>query len=208
MVCKADEKIKNICLKITEKINKDLKSVVFSFNGNVISKSDYKKPISKFISNLDEDLVITVDNVSKTTVVEDSIEANFFFQSEFIKKSCKLTDKVSDIAKSFVDQSGLIFENLSFYYKNQKIDPSQPFQEIVKDQNVNTVIIEIVAGENEDESFFQKNKLKIIIIGVILLILIIAVVLLAVLLTKKNKKKKKRRKRRQKNRARNKRQLQ
>ena len=193
LICKPDEKMKEICLKIATKVNRDFNSLVFLFNGKPIDNSNYDKPINNYISDLNSVLKILVYNSPKSTVLT-SVQVDFFFKSEITKIQCNLTDKLSDLAQSFANQKGLNYLELIFYHGNKKLDLSKTIREIesnqdILDRKIITIDVKINEITSDKESFFSKNKIKIIIVGVVLVILIIIIIILITFLLGKNKKK-------------------
>jgi len=72
--CKPDEKIKNICKKISEHFDIDFGKLGFLLNGILLKKEDFDKPIKSFVSSFNP-LSLGMLVVKFTTLINESNKA-------------------------------------------------------------------------------------------------------------------------------------
>lgn len=88
--CKSNETIRSICEEISRQINVEFNSIYFLLEGRKILKMDYKKSISKYVTNLNKgSLEILVYEHEDSQVVEltqnNDIHICFAYKSDFVE---------------------------------------------------------------------------------------------------------------------------
>ena len=210
--CKPEEKIKDVCQKFASENGIDFNNVNILFKGTALVESNSNKTLDQLISNIDQDVLkVMITKMPTMTEINLPLEINsmerldkeinvyFIFGSNRFKFESNLQKNMRETARTFANNNEKGVDSFKFFYGNQELlDLSKTFGEIAneRDKNEGKIEINVVEKNNIEEkdgndnqiSFFQKHKLKLLIGLIIALVIIVAlIVVLVVLLTKKKK---------------------
>ena len=202
--CKSNETVKSICKEIARRLKVELNSINFILEGTGITPKDFNQNIGKYVTELNkgiiELLVSDRDNSEFELINNQELHVLFAYKYEFFKIKCESDDQIFDICQKLCVKVGENINYLNFYYRNQKLDLYQNFDEVVSAKDFRRKEIQIYVEKNNkkiieknDEknkicSFIKKNMIAIIII--VGLCIIFAIILIAIILNNNNNKNK------------------
>ena len=202
--CKSNETVKSICKEIARRLKVELNSINFILEGTGITSKDFNQNIGKYVTDLNkgiiELLVSDRDNSEFELINNQELHVLFAYKYEFFKIRCESDDQIFDICQKLCVKVGENINYLNFYYRNQKLDLYQNFDEVVSAKDFRRKEIQIYVEKNNkkiieknDEknkicSFIKKNMIAIIII--VGLCIIFAIILIAIILKNNNNKNK------------------
>ena len=167
--CKSNERIESVCREITSRKNLNFDSVYFLLGGKRLDNTQYEKPVSDYLSELNEGhlIILLYDELDlDDEIVENKkLDICFWFRGFMTKVECDMTSNVIDISKLFASLLDRDFNKLSFKYRNSQLDLDKNFEEIATQTDKNKGVIEIlveekIPGQNIDilVSFWLNKK--------------------------------------------------
>ena len=116
IICKSNEKIKQVLIAICSKIGKDLNKLLFLVNGDIINESIYEEPITKL--KQDEGLIALLINDNENINEERKINVCFWLDVEPHKIESSERDKMNDVVESFGQKYQIDINQYDFFYRN------------------------------------------------------------------------------------------
>ena len=197
--------MKSICKEIARRLKVELNSINFILEGTGITPKDFNQNIGKYVTDLNKgiiELLISDRNNSELELINNQeLHVLFAYKYEFFKIRCESDDQIFDICQKLCVKVGENINYLNFYYRNQKLDLYQNFDEVVSAKDFRRKEIQIYVEKNNKKqndkndkenkicSFIKKNMIAIIIIAGICIIF--AIILIAILLKNKDNNKNK-----------------
>ena len=202
--CKSNEKLGEILMAFASKKDLDHNQINFLLDGRRIESSDYNKPISQFVTIINEgNLHILAsknepsENVELLNLNQDTT-AVLWFDTEPIEIKTHMNTKMKDISQSFANKIGKNLNSLIFKYREQQLDNSKSLYQIANQNDKNRRKLDIFVEETfnnledtinnantKNNSFFEQNKKAIIIILILIILIIILVILFFLFIYKK-----------------------
>ena len=190
-----EDKIRDILIKNSAKIDKDINSLIFKYeNKNV----DLDKKFDQIVNITDNNSCQMILNVYTQNKLIVNFVSNNFRQ---FRKECKIEDNIRNICNMYCLRFGKNISELTFRYNYFNLNLDQTFKDLLSDNDDiysrNNIIdqeeengvkeIKIIVIDNE--SFIKKYKKLIITITIILIIIIIIIIIIIVVSTSKGKEK-------------------
>ena len=191
IICKSNEKIKQVLIAICSKIGKDLNKLLFLVNGDIINESIYEEPITKL--KQDEGLIALLINDNEDINEERKISVCFWLDNVPLLIESSERDKMNDIVNSFGQKYQIDINQYDFFYKNQNSNLDRTIIKIasINDRNRGQMDVMVRRNPTPQISFCKKYKRLIIFGGFIIGILIIALIIFLILYFKSKSNKNK-----------------
>ena len=206
--CKPNEKIINILLAFASKRNINFNQINFLFDGRTISKTDYEKTVSQFVTTMSEGIItlLAFENTNLETEERELLKLNeksnvvFWFNNQPTEINCLMNSSIGDVTEAFSKEAKININLLNFEYQGQKLDLNKNFYEMANQIDKKRKRIDIFVqdinekghknkNDRNNESFFKRNKRLIIIIIIIILTCLIIIGIIALYLIVINRKK-------------------
>ena len=206
--CKPNEKIINILLAFASKRNINFNQINFLFDGRTISKTDYEKTVSQFVTTMSEGIItlLAFENTNLETEERELLKLNeksnvvFWFNNQPTEINCLMNSTIGDVTEAFSKEAKININLLNFEYQGQKLDLNKNFYEMANQIDKKRKRIDIFVqdinekghknkNDRNNESFFKRNKRLIIIIIIIILTCLIIIGIIALYLIVINRKK-------------------
>ena len=173
--CKSNEKIKDVCKFIASKIKKDIDSLNFLLNGDIVSENNFDKTVGEFVSPLNKGILsICVKDSFKSENtallnVKEEVQVIFHFNNESIEIQCNLNTRLNVTIENFAKTKELQINDLNFYYQEEQLNTNKTFKEIANIADKNQGKIEVIVEQKnirlenkiiKNKSFCQENKKK------------------------------------------------
>ena len=203
--CKPNESLFNVLLAFASKKCLNFEELSFLYDGKALNKSDFNKPISQFITKINEGIVTILVYHNPNILSEErnllnlnvKAKSYFWLDSRPTEISCSMKSKMIDISRAFSNEIGIDINLLSFKYQNKDLDFQKNFYEIANEMDKNRKRMDIfvqnkdsinnenkqennIVNKKDEDNICKKYKALIIII-IILLILLIIIVIFVVL---------------------------
>ena len=203
--CKPNESLFNVLLAFASKKCLNFEELSFLYDGKALNKSDFNKPISQFITKINEGIVTILVYHNPNILSEErnllnlnvKAKSYFWLDSRPTEISCSMKSKMIDISRSFSNEIGIDINLLSFKYQNKDLDFQKNFYEIANEMDKNRKRMDIfvqnkdsinnenkqennIVNKKDEDNICKKYKALIIII-IILLILLKIIVIFVVL---------------------------
>ena len=188
IICKPDDKIKEIFQKAAEQNELDFEKIYFLLNGQKLLNEEYDKPLSQFVSSHNSNTLSflieiipgktevvkkpkipdkKINDIPNTSPIINTIREPikefhviFIYQSNSNDFKCSLKDKMSEIFRGFGNTIELDFNLLNFFYNNELLDPSQTFEEIISENDKNEGKIEIKVEKKQNNEIEEKDGVQ------------------------------------------------
>ena len=198
---KRDEPIKDIFNRHSMKIGLEINKLIFKYGMNEIDLNNTFNQIANETDKNCSGITLSV----YTSINKNPLVVYFIYNNNKYKIDCFKENKIGDICYKYCSIMNKNMINLFFKYKGMNIDFDQTFdeflsnvnkynsssklpQELLKEDNKNTLIeyMDIIVSEPESN---KKNIKKILLILLAVVLIIIILVIVIVIVTKKDKDK-------------------
>ena len=163
--CKSNEKIEMVCKAFASKRGLNFLSHHFLFNGQILQTTDFTKSIKELLNQLNPSnlsvLVIEKSNPEENSEQNRKIKVNFWFKTEPTIIQCNFESKVVDVCMKFANKIGKNINSLNFIYKQQKLDFSKNFNEIIDHFDNNKGSLEVLVEENNNIEIYENRHSNI-----------------------------------------------
>ena len=151
--CDINEKIENIINKISSKIYKDPKTLIFLYNGNILNGESFQKTFSQVINQIDRKskmMNILIYHNDFENIDSNNINIKLVIDSkQEVNLQGKREEKLRTIIEKGKHKIGAIFNQLIFTYRNKEINLDQKIDDIIDEDILKNKLFPIMANIKE-----------------------------------------------------------
>ena len=174
--CSKEDKMKDICQKFANKINRNLNSLTFIYGGNIINFQLSFKEQANLIDKQRNEMTVLVYKIgcNSSTSSEYSKKSNskteivnviFSFCGDNIKIQCSKEDKMKDICQKYVNLVKLNINSVYFIYEGNILNFQLSFEEQAnledkKRKEMFVLVVENGYNSLTSSEYYENNDLN------------------------------------------------